>query len=174
MKAVLITLAVVGAIGLATGTAGAERTFTDSPKFVVNKQIGDVRMGESEARVGYEYGADCLAGCPGLQDGSLPGMRLIKYKLHGGYIRIGYHAQHVVYLETNASYYRSDRGLGVGTLIPFGKRYGSFQWHRCTSSEGYWITPGSLATQLATLNGTVASIQIWSAYLTTEVGRQEC
>jgi len=174
MKKSLTALAVLAAIVL-SGTASANRALrADSPTFVINRQIGDMRMGESESRLAYEYGSDCLAGCPGIQDGSLPGIAIFRYKLHGRFVRVGYHKERVVYLETNAPYYRTGHGLGVGTVIPFGKRYGVFHWHRCNASTGYWITDGPLATQLSTSGGRVTVVVIWGAYVTMQVGRQGC
>ena len=168
-------------LGLIAGLASAAAAFgfTDSPTLVVGHQIGDMRLGESEAAVGYEYGGDCLSGCAGLEDGSLPGIRIYRYRLHGGYIRVGYRSKHVVYLETNSSYYRSATGLRVGTAIPFGARWHQFRWHNCAGGDGYWITAtGTSATrptkrwwtQLSMNHGRVIDVSVWRGDTPT----QEC
>ena len=57
---------------------------SDSTTFVVNKQVGDFRLGEPEAEIGYTYGQDCISGCPGVSDGDIPGMKIYRSRLHGG------------------------------------------------------------------------------------------
>jgi hypothetical protein len=164
-----VRVAVSACLTVVAGLATPFDASADEPMLVVNKQVGDIRMGESEAEVGYSYGPDCISGCAGVQDGVLPGLTIFRYKLHGGIVRVGYHRERVVYLETNSGYYRTADGLGVGSQIPFGKSWRTFRWHRCSPSDGYWVTPGRLATQLNTVRGRVRSIQIWSTF-----ARQEC
>jgi hypothetical protein len=160
----------------------------DSPSLIVNKQIGDIRMGESEAQVGYEYGPDCFSGCAGRNDGCVLGRGgcvgpMYRYKVSGGYLRIGYRQPHrgrpgvVTYIETNSPHYKTATGLGVGSKIPFGKRFGVFHWHACDPSDGYWVSSKTWGpyhhrywTQLSVSRGRVGIIQMWRDDLVT----QEC
>jgi hypothetical protein len=186
----------VAVVALVTAPGSlAELHAADSPTFVVNKQIGDIRLSESEARVGYDYGGDCIKGCPGVreQGACVLGLSdcigpMYRYKVSAGYLRVGYRQADpsrpgvVVYLETNSTRYKTRQGLGVGSKIPFGKRYGVFRWHACSPSDGYWVAATSWApyrastamhrawTQLNVIRGRVASIQMWRG----DVNVQEC
>src|SRR4051794_29023249 len=87
---------------LAAAALAVPWTAADSAKLVVNHQIGDMRMGETEARVGYEYGADCISGCPGVKDGCVLGLRdcvgpVYRYRVAGGHLNVGYNNHRVVY-----------------------------------------------------------------------------
>ena len=150
MKALAILLvSLVGAAASAAATA-------DSPTLVANRQIGDVRMGESEARVTYDYGSDCIRGCPGQKDGCVLGLvrcvgPVYRYHVDGGYLRVGYRlldrrrpwlGGRVVYLETNSATYRTAHNVGVGTKIPFGPSWGIYRWEACGPGENEW-TAGS-------------------------------
>jgi hypothetical protein len=117
-------LALLGVLVLATlpwaGPAGA----FDSPTLIWNKQIGDVRLGESRDQVNYHYGADCIAGCPGIfqdkGDAHHTNTIYYRYRAHGGSLTIGYVNNRVVYLHTDTVFYRSVNDVGVGTRIPLG------------------------------------------------------
>jgi hypothetical protein len=142
-------------IASAIVVGGALSAQVDSPTLVVNKQIGDVRMEETEAAVGYQYGSDCVKGCAGVEDGCVLGLTkcigpIYRYRVGGGYMRVGYNHGHVVLLETNSPHYRTATGLGIGSAIPFGARFGVFHWHACGTSDGYWIGGSSWTKPLWT------------------------
>lgn len=170
----------------ATGRA-ASTIASDSTKLVINKQIGDMRMGETEAEVGYYYGSDCVAGCSGIKDGCVLGLKdcmgpTYSYKVIGGTLRVGYRNHRVVFLETTAPRYISSTGLHVGARIPFGSRWGPFRWHACYASDGYWTAGTSWATplwknpttrwwtQVSINKGVVIDITMWRG----DVNPQEC
>jgi hypothetical protein len=135
---------------LLAGTAIASNT--DSAAFSINKRIGDIVAGESEAHVTYDYGATCLAGCAGRNDGCVLGISrcvgtMYRYEVDGGYLRVGYRERdargkripgRVVYLETNSAVYRAADDLGVGTKIAYGSRYGPFRLLLCGPGEREW------------------------------------
>jgi hypothetical protein len=89
---------------------------------------------------------------------------IVRYREPGGYLRVGFIHQRVAYLEGSSPRFRAASGLGVGSNIPFGRRYGAFYWHVCGSSntgDGYWETRGgSWQTKLYVTRGTVTLISI--------------
>jgi hypothetical protein len=138
-------------------------------------------MGESEAYVEYDYGdplrkGGCVIGLRGCIGPSY------RYRVEGGYLRVGYRTVdqrgrrihgRVVYLETNSSHYRTAGDLGVGTKIPFGKRYGVFRGELCGPGDHAWTAGTSWRkplwkngrnrwwTRLYVNRGVVREIVIW-------------
>jgi hypothetical protein len=187
MKRPFVLLLVLTFLILTATSAAATGVASDAPKLVISSQIGDMRMGESEAQVGYDYGSDCISGCQGIKDGCVLGLRdcvgpTYNYTVAGGYLRVGYNGHHVVLLETNDSRYISSTGLHVGSKIAFGTRWRQFRWHACSPSDGYWVAGTSWSsplwkngtkrwwTQLGVDKGLVTVISMWRG----DVNIQEC
>jgi hypothetical protein len=141
MRSILITLVV----GLVLAIAPA--AFADSPTFVIHKSIGDIRMGEAEQEVVYEYGDDCLSGCPGIQYGTNSGVTFFRYKVAGGELRVAYRSRHVIFVETTSPRYKTSTGLHVGSVIPYGKTFGVFHFTP-TWSSGDWTAGTSWSPPL--------------------------
>src|SRR4051794_36290540 len=83
-----------GAAALLACFVGAASA-SDSPTLVVNKQVGNIKLGELEAHVAYDYGSMCIAGCDGRKDGCVLGLTrcvgpAYKYMVQGGYLRVGF------------------------------------------------------------------------------------
>ncbi|MDQ2983971.1 MAG: hypothetical protein M3R70_08635, partial [Actinomycetota bacterium] len=90
-----ILLLATGLLLGAFSASAAEMRAGDSTRLAVNKQIGDIRRGETEANVIYDYGDDCIAGCPGRKDGCVLGISrcvgpTYRYAVESGYLRVGY------------------------------------------------------------------------------------
>jgi hypothetical protein len=96
------------------------------PTLTWNKQISSIWIGESWTRVEYQWGYKTETGCMLMDDGGFGGCSsqgfLVKYHVHGGYIRVGIFKSRVVYIETNSAHYKTPGGIGVGSAIPFGKK----------------------------------------------------
>jgi len=174
LRATVATLAFLTAIGTLAAAVG------DSATLVVNKRIGDVWAGESRSRVVYDYGG-------GRKDGCVIGVAgcfgpIYRYRVEEGYLDIGYRTldEHkrriparVVYLSTNSPGYQTASGLGVGTRIPYGKRWGVFRWLQCGPDESEWTAATSWLrplskygryrwwTRLYVDRGVVRTIAIW-------------
>jgi hypothetical protein len=118
MKALLVCVAAT----LAFATTAL--AFDDSPTLVWNKAIGGFQIGESRDQVNYDYGDDCMAGCPGICQGKGDAHHAdtmyCAYRLHGSTVIIGYRKNRLVYIETKSPYYRTAGDVGVGTKIPLG------------------------------------------------------
>jgi hypothetical protein len=64
---------------------------------------------------------------------------VMTYRLHGGILRVKYVHDRAKVIETTSRYYRTPRGIGVGTRIPLGpchrSRFGSCEY-RWRSLQG--------------------------------------
>jgi hypothetical protein len=149
-RAFVVLLALLVCVASAAGAALSSRQ--DSTTLIVNKQIGDVRMAESEDHVTYDYGADCIRGCAGPQIGCVLGLSgcvgpVHRYRVEGGHLFVGYRNRdqrgrrvpaRVVSLQTSSPNYETAGGIGVGTKIPYGSRFGVFRRVVCGPGDSVW------------------------------------
>ena len=128
---VLILLAAACSSGAASDPAathsGATRPASDPPLLIPWSRIGDISLGQPQARVEREYGS------PG------HGFHLVVritnglqgyYRLHGGEVAVEFRGGRVERIDFGVRYYRTKGGFGVGSRIPFGPCVRTFT-HRC-------------------------------------------
>jgi hypothetical protein len=97
-KAGLVLLAVLALAGCKSHAR------TDPPLLVPWSRIGDISLGEPRARVEREYGKEPALG----------------YRLHGGTVQVEFDGGRVTSIWFSTRYYRTKRGIGVGSRIPLG------------------------------------------------------
>jgi len=128
--AVVAVFAVVFAGGyLAVGALG--RDSADSPTIVLDTSIGGVAIGMSQGQVEALYGAPDSSLTITLRGGGT-GL-LVRYHVHGGDLIVVFADGKVVSVETNASFYRTDDGIGPGT-----SKAGLHGFHEDFCSGGLW------------------------------------
>ena len=102
--AVFAACAAFGGAQLAVAHA---QSAADPPLLIPWNRIGNIRLGESRARVEREYGSVGH------------GYHAI-YRLHGDRVTVTFYGNHVGELEFHTPYYRTKTGFGVGSRIPLG------------------------------------------------------
>ena len=140
LVAVSLTAVVVSFFAGATARAAADvQSAFDPPSLRFVGSIGSVRLGMTRDAVEYLYG-DTNQGRLRIDDDFFPvgtkyeGVPLfvMTYRLHGGILRVKYVHDRVKVIETTSRYYRTPRGVGVGTRIPLGtchrNRFGSCEY----------------------------------------------
>jgi hypothetical protein len=97
-------------------------------------RIGDISLGEPEARVISKHGAE-----PGLG-----------YRLHGGVVQVGFERGRVSSIWFSTPYYRTDGGFGVGSRIPAGSQWHGFVWNAWAREKpcSCWVKVGTGARSL--------------------------
>jgi hypothetical protein len=143
---VLAVVAILVACGyLAVGALGREAA--DSPLIVLDRLIGGVAIGMSQADVEAFYGAPDDTLTITLR-GAGTGL-LVHYHLHGGVLIVVYAQGRVVSVETDSSFYRTEDGIGPGT-----SKAGLHGFHVDFCSGGLWDGSAGLP-----LDGVVTVVQ---------------
>ena len=101
-----------GSSGTKDGHAVAK---SDAPLLDLTGGVGDIRLGDREAKVEGEYGTEGS----GFQvtfknSGLLSGY----YRLHHGRVLVTFDGGRVSELDVRTPYYRTKAGVGVGSTIP--------------------------------------------------------
>lgn len=140
----------------------------DAPLIVLNKSIGYVRLVMSRQEVESFYGAPAQRQVsrryfpPGTHYYRRPLVHAT-YRLHRGILRIGYVDGRVKTIQTTSRYYRTKRGIGVGTRLPL-NRCRRLDWlgrigpSGCKARWGSFVFDGACAD--AWLGGTRRALTI--------------
>jgi hypothetical protein len=153
---VFILFAAACSSGAASAAAAAHsratRSTSDPPLLVPWRRVGDIWLGEPQARVEREYGS------PGhgyhVQTRITNGLQGY-YVLHGSDVAVKFRGGRVERLDFGVRYYRTKGGFGVGSRIPFGPCIRTFtrrcghRWHGFVWNEfkhdrpcGCWMKVG--------------------------------
>ena len=140
---------VVGAVG---------RVSDDPPLIVIDRSIGGVSIGMPQADVEALLGQPDSSLSIALRGGGT-GL-LVRYRLHGGLLSVVYAGGRVVSVETDASFYRTDGGIGPGT-----SKAGLHGFHEDFCSGGLWdgseaIPPEGVVTIFQRNGDLVSSVTI--------------
>jgi hypothetical protein len=145
---VLLSCAAACSGGAASDAATTQSRATgpgsDPPLLVPWSRVGDIWLGEPQARVEREYGS------PG--HGYHLVVRITNglqgyYTLHGGEVAVMFRGGRVERIDADPRYYRTKSGFGVGSRIPFGPCVRTFthrcghRWHGFVWNEFYKETP---------------------------------
>lgn len=119
----LLTLLAAGCAGGGDHHAAA----SDPPLLIPWTRVGDISLGEPQARVEHEYGS------PG--HGYHVQVRITNglqgyYVLHGTDVGVEFVGGRVKRIDVGSRYYRTKGGFGVGSRIPLGPCVRTFT-HRC-------------------------------------------
>jgi len=97
----------------------------DAPTLVFHGAVGDIELGMSRSAVERRYGGGDVETLRGY---SLAGTRYarrvltrVRYQLHGGVVAVDYVGADVKVVHTTSGFYKTRRGVGVGTRIPLGR-----------------------------------------------------
>ena len=149
-----------GAHDAATRAPRATSTASDPPLLVQWNRVGDISLGESQARVEREYGF------PGhgyhVQARISHGLQGF-YTPHGRVVAVKFRGGRVERIDFSTRYYRTKGGFGVGSRIPLGPcvrtfthkcghRWYGFVWNEFNHDEpcGCWMKVGRAKRSLAT------------------------
>ncbi len=174
---VVLALMVMSVVASGGRPPSVRAATADRPRIDVNRSIGGIRIGERKAEVYYYYGTACAAGCTAkpngclamVSDGSGCPIPVYDYHVAHGLLDVAYDKKHAVYVETTSPRYRTKAGIGVGSRIPFGRRFGVFKWYACNPG-GFWLagsghgghfSPRRIWTQLVVNRGRVRYVVIW-------------
>ena len=117
MKAVAALIGTAVALVIAAG-ALAQTPTGDPPRIEIGSSIGGIRLGMTEGEVVRAYGK------PGVitsrKEPSGQTVRLARYELHDGYMRVTYFRRKVAVVLTTSSFYKTPGGNGVGSVIELG------------------------------------------------------
>jgi List-Bact-rpt repeat protein len=140
----------------AVGALG--RASADMPTIVIDRSIGGISIDMSHADVVATYGAPDDSLEIVLRGGGTG--TLVHYHLHGGVLIVVYAGGRVVSIETDASFYRTQAGIGPGT-----SKGGLHGFHQDPCSLGLWdgsaaIPPDGVVTVFQRRGDLVASVTI--------------
>ena len=115
-------VAALAVVALASSGAGWA---ADSPRVLVGRSIGDIRLGMSDAAVTAAYGTPART-----TQWRLPGRSgpVALYRVAGGNVLVHLDAGRVVAIETTSPRYRLSGGAGVGTITPRRADELTFAW----------------------------------------------
>jgi hypothetical protein len=139
---------------LAAACAGGihDAAASDPPLLIPWSRVGDISLGERQARVEREYGSPGHGYHVQAHDGKLlQGY----YVLHGHVVGVKFSGGRVERIDFSTRYYRTQGGFGVGSRIPLGPCVRTFthtcghRWHGFVWNEydhdmpcGCWIKVG--------------------------------
>jgi uncharacterized repeat protein (TIGR02543 family) len=140
----------------AVGALG--RGSADTPTIVVDRSIGGISIGMSQADVVVQYGVPDDSLEIALRGGGTG--TLVHYHVHGGLLIVVYAGGRVVNIETDATFYRTQAGIGPGT-----SKGGLHGFHLDPCSLGLWdgsaaIPPDGVVTIFQRSGDIVASVTI--------------
>jgi hypothetical protein len=124
MLSLRIALVLTMMLAVASGCSGKHNARTtrvaDPPLIVPWNRVGDISLGEPKRRVEREYGLaghgyHLLVANQGIVQGY--------YRLHGDRVYVEFQDGRVNEIGFSTRYYRTKRGFGVGSRIPFGPCY---------------------------------------------------
>lgn len=115
-------LAALAFVALACAGAGWA---ADSPRVIVGRSLGDVRLGMSDAAVTAAYGTPARTTRWRLPGRSGP---VAIYRVPGGNLVVHLDAGRVAAIETTSPRYRLSGGVGVGTITPHRTDELTFAW----------------------------------------------
>lgn len=159
-RVVAAVVASAAALPLCANSAFGWPMHSDPPILVPWSRVGDISLGEPYIRVAAEYGR------PGhgfqvwsRSGGTLQGV----YTLHGSPVQVTFQSGRVSVIDFSTPYYRTASGFGIGSLIPPGKSWHGFLFHKTfpgdpTRACNCWFKIGNGPESLP-LNGTTATSQ---------------